>query len=87
MYYQFFNIGGVSAVYLVSLNVNEKKMIKLTPNGCKELQIKNLRLWWSNGYGEQFLYDTSLSLILSGKDTLDVKKMRIGIIVEIIQII
>lgn len=54
-------------------------MIKLTSNECKELQMKNPRLWWPNGYGEQYLYDASLSLISSGKDTLDVKKMRIGI--------
>ncbi len=74
-----FNIGGVSAVYPVSLNANEKRMIKLTSNECKELQMKNPRLWWPNGYGEQYLYDASLSLISSGKDTLDVKKMRIGI--------
>ena len=40
---------------------------------------KRQRLWWPNGYGEQYLYDASLSLISSGKDTLDVKKMRIGI--------
>ena len=74
-----FNIGGLSAVYPVSLNANEKRMIKLTSNECKELQMKNPRLWWPNGYGEQYLYDASLSLISSGKDTLDVKKMRIGI--------
>ena len=69
----------MSAVYPVSLNANEKRMIKLTSNECKELQMKNPRLWWPNGYGEQYLYDASLSLISSGKDTLDVKKMRIGI--------
>lgn len=74
-----FNIGDVSAVYPVSLNANEKRMIKLTSDECKELQMKNPRLWWPNGYGEQYLYDASLSLISSGKDTLDVKKMRIGI--------
>ncbi|WP_317193519.1 glycosyl hydrolase 2 galactose-binding domain-containing protein [Bacteroides ovatus] len=74
-----FNIGDVSAVYPVSLNANEKRMIKLTPHECKELQMKNPRLWWPNGYGEQYLYKASLSLISPNKDTLDVKKMRIGI--------
>lgn len=49
-------------------------MIKLTPHECKELQMKNPRLWWPNGYGEQYLYKASLSLISPNKDTLDVKK-------------
>ena len=42
----------------------------------KTLQMKNPRLWWPNGYGEQYLYNGSLSLISPNKDTLDVKKMR-----------
>lgn len=74
-----FHIGDVSAVYPVSLNANEKRIIRLTSDECKELRMKNPRLWWPNGYGEQYLYDASLSLISSGKDTLDIKKMRIGI--------
>lgn len=48
-------------------------MIKLTPHECKELQMKSPRLWWPNGYGEQYLYKASLSLISPNKDTLDVK--------------
>ena len=30
----------------------KKRMIKLTSNECKELQMKNPRLWWPNGYME-----------------------------------
>lgn len=71
-------VGSVSAVYPVSLGANEIKLIRLTPKECKELCMKSPKLWWPNGYGEQYLYNMSLSLV-SANDTLDVKKMRIGV--------
>lgn len=74
-----FNVGDVSAAYPISVNANERRKVTLTSRECKEWQMKNPHLWWPNGYGEQNLYDVSLSLMSSDEDTLDVKKMRIGI--------
>lgn len=36
---------------------------------CEALHLKNPRLWWPNGYGEQNLYTMKLSVIEGGKVT------------------
>ena len=36
-------------------------------DGKGEITIKNPRLWWPNGYGEQNLYDVTFSLYFEGK--------------------
>lgn len=38
-------------------------------DGKGEITIKNPRLWWPNGYGEQNLYDVEFSLYLDGAVT------------------
>lgn len=72
-------VGDVSAVYPVSLKADETRLVQLTPRECAALCMKNPKLWWPNGYGTPYLYDLSMSLVSQDRDTLDVKKMRIGI--------
>ena len=74
-----FAVGDVSAVCPVSLKANESRMVELTPQTCEGLTMAHPKLWWPNGYGAPYLYDCSVSLIADGNDTLDVRKMRIGI--------
>lgn len=69
----------LSAVYPVSLKANETRLVRLTHRECKQLQMRNPQLWWPNGYGSPYLYDISLSLLSPHKDTLDIRKMKIGI--------
>lgn len=74
------SVGDVSASYPLELKANESRMVELTRQECAELTMKHPRLWWPNGYGAPNLYDCTVSLTADGSgDTLDVKRMRIGI--------
>ncbi len=74
-----FTIGDISASYPLSLLPHEVKEVKLDKSTCNNLVMKNPKLWWPNGYGNQFLYNASISLLSDKRDTLDVRTMRIGI--------
>ncbi len=43
-----------------------------------EISIENPKLWWPNGYGEQFLYDISFDVML-GESLSDVESLKTGI--------
>ncbi len=61
-----------------SLGGKEEKTIIFDPQQFVELNIRNPRLWWPNGYGKPELYD--LILEASNTNTLsDTKKVRFGI--------
>jgi hypothetical protein len=63
----------------VALDASEAKTIKLNPTTNPSLRLKNPKLWWPNGYGEQNLYDVQLKFItLDGKES-DSKSFRSGI--------
>ncbi len=47
-------------------------------NGIGEITIKNPRLWWPNGYGEQNLYDITFYLY-DGDTLIDKQKKAIGL--------
>lgn len=47
-------------------------------NGHGRIEIKNPRLWWPNGYGEQSLYDIVFYLY-NGKTLIDTVKKEIGL--------
>lgn len=57
----------------VTLSPFEKKTVSLNP-----LAVKNPRLWWPNGIGEQPLYDMSLSFEI-GNQVSDRERLRYGI--------
>lgn len=57
----------------VTLSPFEKKTVSLNP-----LAVKNPRLWWPNGIGEQPLYDMNLSFEI-GDQVSDRERLRYGI--------
>lgn len=60
------------------LNANKTEKVRLTRNEVKELYIKNPKLWWPNGYGNQHLY--TLKVRTSDKSGLtDYKTIKFGV--------
>lgn len=61
-----------------TLAANEEKEITFTPEQFKELNIKNPRLWWPNGYGRPELYNLELTVQANNKVS-DTKFLKFGI--------
>ena len=49
-----------------SLAPGECKLVKVSPAEVPSLHLRNPRLWWPKGYGEQNLYDVKFSFIADG---------------------
>ena len=47
-------------------------------NGQGKIKINSPRLWWPNGYGEQYLYTLKVYLY-EGNEIIDTKEMKIGL--------
>ncbi len=52
--------------------------VAATGAGCDEMRIRNPRLWWPAGFGEQPLYTVKVALY-SGEELLDTWERRIGL--------
>lgn len=63
---------------LVELSPGESKLVTFSPRQFSQLRLKNPRLWWPNGYGEQNLYTLELS-VLSNAQEFDHESVRFGI--------
>ncbi len=61
-----------------TLAANEEKEITFTPEQFKELNIKNPRLWWPNGYGRPELYNLELTVQANNKVS-ETKSLKFGI--------
>lgn len=61
-----------------TLAANEEKEITFTPEQFKELNIKNPRLWWPNGYGRPELYNLELTVQANNKVS-DTQSLKFGI--------
>ena len=61
-----------------TLAANEEKEITFTPEQFKELNVKNPRLWWPNGYGRPELYNLDLTVEANNKVS-DTKSLKFGI--------
>lgn len=61
-----------------TLAANEEKEITFTPEQFKQLNIKNPRLWWPNGYGRPELYNLELTVQANNKVS-DTKSLKFGI--------
>lgn len=67
-------------------SINGKKITKsvvLKPNAVTEVkladhQIINPKLWWPNGYGEQYLYPIKIEFISAGKVS-DEENLQVGV--------
>lgn len=62
----------------VSLGANERKQVILSSAEFPQLNIRNPRLWWPNGYGKPELYEMDLSVTLD-KRLSDKRTIRFGI--------
>jgi len=69
---------GVDINLPYTLNAKEEKTLDFDPSAFKELNIKNPRLWWPNGYGAPNLYNLELKAF-TGNELSDTKKLRFGI--------
>ena len=63
----------------LTLNASETKSIKLNPATHPSLRLKNPKLWWPNGYGQQNLYSVELKFVTADGGTSDSKIFRTGI--------
>lgn len=58
--------GNASFSQPVTLNANETRVIKITPEEKPVLHVNNPKLWWPNGYGAQNLYTMKLRFTTNG---------------------
>lgn len=72
------SIETISFSATVELNSGETKEINFVPDNYPQLKIKNPKLWWPNGYGNQNLYVLKMSVALNKKIS-DQKEIRFGI--------
>ena len=71
--------GSVSFEQSVSLNPSEAKTVMFNPSITPSLRMKNPKLWWPNGYGEQNLYDVKLEFQSADGRTSDTKSFKTGV--------
>lgn len=62
----------------VRLQPNETRSLSISPDEYPQLKIKNPRLWWPNGYGNQELYTLNVSVTQNGNLS-DEQSVRFGI--------
>lgn len=72
-------VGDISFDQIVNLNPGEHKPVVFSADQFPQLQIKNPRLWWPNGYGRHDLYTLKLSVSKDDKEESDFKMIRFGI--------
>lgn len=70
--------GNISFTYPVVLQAREKRVVSLTSAEVPALRIKQPRLWWPNGYGEQNMYLMDISVNDNGQCS-DSHKIPFGI--------
>jgi hypothetical protein len=63
----------------VTLFASEIKNIKLDQSIISSFHLKNPKLWWPNGYGEQNLYDVKLEFVSDDGKISDTKEFKTGI--------
>lgn len=63
---------------LVDLKAGETRLVIFSPDKFSQLTLNNPKLWWPNGYGNQYLYNLELAVTDNGKQS-DHKTLRIGI--------
>jgi hypothetical protein len=71
--------GVLSFEQKVTLKASETRTIKLDTSTNPVLKLKNPKLWWPNGYGEQFLYPVELKFITDDNQVSDSRTFKSGI--------
>ena len=72
-------LGDVRFTHWITLEPRETSMLALDKTTHPQLSLREPRLWWPNGYGEQNLYDLSLRVELDGSGFSDLKNAKIGV--------
>ncbi|MEI7908085.1 MAG: discoidin domain-containing protein [Verrucomicrobiota bacterium] len=69
------------ALFTKKVTVGPKQTITVTVDHTEQpsLSLRNPRLWWPNGYGEQFLYDFTIRFETADGKVSDTKTSRVGI--------
>ncbi|KQU62539.1 glycosyl hydrolase [Sphingomonas sp. Leaf339] len=61
----------------VQLAAGQSADVVMKPSEFRQLSVRNPKLWWPNGYGEQALHDLTLTATVDGRAS-DEKKLRFG---------
>ena len=69
---------GVEFEKNINLNGHETRNIRFGKNEFKQLTVKNPKLWWPNGYGDQTLHQLELEFV-TGKDQIDSENVTFGV--------
>jgi len=72
-------LGTLRFSHPVTLEAGETKALVLDNAQHAELSLKEPRLWWPNGYGEQHLYDLSLRFEMESGTLSDEKREKVGV--------
>jgi hypothetical protein len=63
----------------VTVDPGSTKLVKFDPSTTPALHLRNPKLWWPNGYGDQNLYDVQLTFVTADKVTSDSKSFKTGV--------
>jgi hypothetical protein len=72
-------IGNIEISKTIDLMSNELRSITFSSQEFPQLNFKNPRLWWPNGYGRPEMYQLNIQADLNGALVSDNKKIRFGI--------
>lgn len=71
-------IGDITFEQPVKLAAHEERTVTFNPARFPQLNVKNPRLWWPNGYGQPYLYDANFMFKLNNEIS-DQKDFKVGI--------
>ena len=60
-------IGDITFQKNITLNAGETRTVTFDAKDFPQLVMKQPRLWWPNGYGEQYLHELTLSFEINGQ--------------------
>ena len=71
-------VGDVTFEQPVQLKAGEERTVVFDADRFPQLQVKNPRLWWPNGYGTPYLYDANFTFKV-GEEVSDARDFKVGI--------
>ena len=71
-------VGDVTFEQPVELKAGEEQTVVFDADRFPQLQVKNPRLWWPNGYGTPYLYDANFTFKV-GEEVSDARDFKVGI--------
>ena len=71
--------GEVAFAVPVTVGASAAKAIQVDPAAHPELQLRNPKLWWPNGYGEPNLYPVELKFVTADGQASDTRRFQTGV--------